>query len=176
MSGKYLGLDPSLTSFGVSILDSKGELVSATAVRTKLKGMPRLDLLLNYIIDIYNNNQDIVGTAMEGYSYTQNSSSASGLHELGGLLKYTIWKMKKELIIVAPTSVKKFVLGTGQAEKNKMMLGIYKKWGKEFENDDIADSFAIAKISYHYFGKANGLAKHEKEVIELLHKNSKEDI
>ena len=175
MNGKYLGLDPSLTSFGITLLDSKGEMLSAYCVQTKLKGMVRLQYLLNHILNIYETNPDIIGAAMEGYSYASfNSSSSAVLHELGGLIKYHLWMLKKELLIVAPTSVKKFVLGKGQAEKNKMMLGIYKKWGKEFKNDDEADSFAIAKIAYHYHSKANGLAKHEKEVLELLHKNKEE--
>ncbi|WP_330481350.1 hypothetical protein [Streptomyces sp. NBC_00724] len=50
---------------------------------------------------------------------------------------------------VAPPSVKKFVTGSGRADKDKMMLAVYMRWQFEAPNHDVADAYTLARIAAH---------------------------
>ncbi|MCX5318137.1 hypothetical protein [Streptomyces sp. NBC_00154] len=50
---------------------------------------------------------------------------------------------------VAPTSVKKFVTGSGRADKDKMLLAVYMRWQFEAPNHDVADAYTLARIPAH---------------------------
>jgi Holliday junction resolvasome RuvABC endonuclease subunit len=50
-----------------------------------------------------------------------------------------------EPIIVPPTVLKKYVTGKGNASKAQMMEGVAKKWGPQFDNDNLADAYALAQ-------------------------------
>lgn len=45
-----------------------------------------------------------------------------------------------------PGQIKKHCTGNGRAKKELMILGAYKKWGFEAENNDIVDAMAAAKL------------------------------
>jgi Holliday junction resolvasome RuvABC endonuclease subunit len=67
----------------------------------------------------------------------------------------------------APTQVKKFVLGK-QGEKSQMMLHVFKRWGYEPANDDIADGFGLAAIGLAHAGQLKGLTRPMLEVVGAL--------
>lgn len=50
---------------------------------------------------------------------------------------------------VAPPTVKKFVTGSGRADKGKMMLAVYMRWKFEVPNHDVADAYTLARIATH---------------------------
>lgn len=51
------------------------------------------------------------------------------------------------LFAVAPSSVKKFVTGSGVADKDKMLLAVYKRWEFEAPDHDTADAYTLARIA-----------------------------
>lgn len=86
---------------------------------------------------------------MEGISYGSRGSSA--LADLAGLnfaIRMMIIKESVKFNILAPTSVKKFAVGNGSAEKD-VMIASWKKLDRNISNiseikiDDLADSFFI---------------------------------
>jgi Holliday junction resolvasome RuvABC endonuclease subunit len=93
---------------------------------------------------------------------------ANILGELGGVVKLSLYEyfIEPELahpLIVPPTSLKKYVTGKGRVEKNQILLQVYKKWDVEFNNDNAADSYGLARIvrNRHDF-------EYEKEVYDKL--------
>lgn len=87
---------------------------------------------------------------MEGISYGSVGSAA--LVDLAGLnyaIRITIEKYNIPITIISPTSVKKFAVSNGQAEKN-IIIDAWKRLDKSISNvndikiDDLADSFFIA--------------------------------
>lgn len=87
---------------------------------------------------------------MEGYaSAAKFGREMAG--ELGWAVKRTVTKVAEVYpLIVPPTSLKKFVTGSGGAKKAQMLLGVYKKWGVEFADDNQADAFALEKFGFAY--------------------------
>ena len=87
---------------------------------------------------------------MEGISYGSKGSAA--LADLAGLnfaLRLSILDKDVEFNIIAPTSVKKFAVGNGGADKD-VMIASWKKLDKNISDitdikvDDLADSYFIA--------------------------------
>jgi len=100
--------------------------------------------------------------AIEGYSY----SSTGQVFQIGencGVLKHKLWESNTPFEIYAPSAIKKFATGKGNANKDAM----YEAWLKETGIDlmkmmtptrekfssplaDIVDSYFIAKYLYFY--------------------------
>lgn len=87
---------------------------------------------------------------MEGVSY--GSVKGSALIDLSGLnylIRMLLNKYNIQFTIVPPTSLKKFVCGNGQADK-ELMIHTWKKMDKNISNitdikvDDLADAYFMA--------------------------------
>ena len=87
---------------------------------------------------------------MEGVSYGSTGSAA--LVDLSGLnycIRQTMLQQSLDYQILSPTSVKKFAVGNGSAEKD-VIIASWRKLDKNIQNitkikvDDLADSYFIA--------------------------------
>ena len=111
------------------------------------------------IFDICNIIKDIIArykpdiVQMEGISYGSRTSAA--LADLAGLnfaIRMTVLGQNIQFNILAPTTIKKFAVGNGAAEKD-VMIASWKKLDKNIVNisdikvDDLADSYFIAHYS-----------------------------
>jgi len=140
-----LGIDQSLVESGVTIKKSTGDYCHFTITPKKLKGIERLYYIKRKFLTILQANQPAF-IVMEGYSFASKGRGIFDLGELGGVLKITIYQERIPLYIVEPATLKKFVTGGGKAKKEEMLLKIYKRWGAEFDNNNLADSFALVKF------------------------------
>ena len=74
-----------------------------------------------------------------------------------------------KIVLVPPTSLKKFVLGKGAGDKDMMRLGVYKRWGFEAATNDEVDAYALARIGLaHLMGDAAVLTVPQQEVIDKV--------
>ncbi len=151
---RVIGIDQSYTGFAYSI-----EAVSLKKAFPATKYRGPEDRLwhirkwfrgwLNEQIGGDSRSVDLI--VMEGYANgAKNGREIAG--ELGGVVKLAImdeWSGQPPLI-VPPTSLKKFVTGKGVAKKNEMLLGVYKRWGVEFADDNQADAFSLEKFGQAY--------------------------
>lgn len=165
-----IGIDQSLTATGIVILDMAGTLLQHETYKPRTFGALRLIEIRNKFAEILSNHepQQIV---MEGISY----GSVSHIGELGGLfwtLKVLFYESGIPVSVVAPMSLKKWVLGSGKGEKNEMMRAVYKKWGLEL-NEHECDAYGLARIGLAVQGRNGELAQYEKEVIKTVMKGTK---
>lgn len=87
----------------------------------------------------------------EGYAYGARFRREE-LGELGAALKFALalvfpGHIERRIHAVAPATVKKFVTGSGRADKDKIMMAVYKRWGFEPESNDVADAYTLARIA-----------------------------
>ncbi|MGW1180106.1 crossover junction endodeoxyribonuclease RuvC [Streptomyces drozdowiczii] len=84
----------------------------------------------------------------EGYAYGSKFRREE-LGELGGMMKLALVQVYPPHLLhaVAPTTVKKFVTGSGRADKDKMILAVYKRWQHESSSHDAADAYTLARIA-----------------------------
>jgi len=92
--------------------------------------------------------------------------------ELGGNIKRLLWRHKIPYMVIAPTTLKKFVLGQGKgvgsSKKELMLLECYKKWGKSFEDNNICDAFCLKMFLdtlFIYLKGENKFAKWEQDMF-----------
>ena len=159
-----LGLDLSLTETGWHFLAPGLDKCGVLKPGDKRRGVERLAWLrreLGAIIAECNKLHPIERVVIEGYAFgAKNRREEMG--EWGGVARLALADANLTVFTVQPTSLKQFVTGKGNAQKDEMMLQIFKRWGREFSNNNIADAFALSAIgvalgpdgTYHdFFGQ-----------------------
>lgn len=145
----FVGIDQSLTSTGLVCLDGAGMVVAQyNIVPVKgLKGVERLasirQELRTFFSDLPSCGQ--MNIDMEGYSFASRFSHAHSLGELGGVIKLTLHEIGFLANVVPPQTLKKFVAtDPKRAKKEHMIVEVYKQWGYDAANNDMADAYALA--------------------------------
>lgn len=178
----YIGIDQSYTGFGlVAYEDETGDhrTVLGKFPPTKYgSGVDRLIAINTWLATevqalCFGQSVNISHVAMEGYANgAKFGREAAG--ELGAAVKMALRSSLPESVcyptIVAPTALKKFVLGKATTGKDKMILGIYKKWGAEFDDNNLADAYALARVAEAVVKGAN--LAYEREVLNALTKKA----
>lgn len=172
-----LGLDLSLTATGVVILKD-GKLDIKQLIKTKpsaekshLNEIKRLLLIVDKIEQIISENlKDISLVAIEGLSFGARNTTA--LMQLAGL-NYLVRKLLHDynipFVIVAPTSLKKFITGKGNSGKDVMMMETYKRYGVTLSDDNLCDAYCLARVA-EAIKRDIKLTSFQKEVVNLLKK------
>ena len=151
-----IGIDQSLTGFGITVLDIDDATIFMTQVyKSPYFGIERLvdirEWLFSVLVDA-GDGREIVNVTMEGTVLA--SSSALVLGELYAIVRLTLhdffFKENDEKcrypLRVPPMTLKKYAAGKGNAKKQEMLLQMFKRWGIEFSDDNAADSYALARL------------------------------
>ncbi len=158
-----MGIDPSLTSTGFVVLRD-GQLLEHAAFHTRTTGPVRLlEIQDQMLARIRDHRPELV--AIEGYAFGVRGGAAFSLGELGGVLRVGMHLRSAKWIEVAPSQVKKFATGKGVAEKDQMLLTVFKRWGIEFKTHDEADAYVLAQIARAAVEGSDGLTQFQKEVV-----------
>ena len=161
-----MGLDLSLSSTGVVVLGLDGQLLHHTSITTKTRGMERLWYIRSQVADICTKHRPCL-IAIEGYSRgARNGREEAG--ELAGIIKLMLFRNNVPYITPSPMQNKKFATGTGKAEKNQVMLAVFKRWGFSAKTDDEADGFSLAVIALTIKTKREPENATQREVIEAI--------
>lgn len=148
-----LGIDQSYTGFAVTAMSRTGEpLYHSWLYSSSGAGVTRLAdirMHLNRVaVDLHAAYPVGVSTAaLEGYAPgAKFGRELAG--ELGGMVKLWLFdRYNIEAVSISPSSLKKFVSGKGTGVgKNQMLLATYKKWGVEFHDDNLCDSYGLARL------------------------------
>lgn len=109
----------------------------------------RLHLIINWMMEMLTNNLIMI-SAFEDYAFAAKGRVFS-IGELGGLMKYLFFVRNIPYRLYSPQSIKKFVTGSGGADKIQMVMRVMKRWGHDFtkydeHSSDLADAFGTAKL------------------------------
>ncbi len=170
-----IGIDASLTNTGIVCLDLQGNLVGEFSIRPKQRGVERLAAIQERLSAILSECHLISHVCMEQYGFEGTSGQHSFIGEGGGALKLRLLEVLGSPVgyptLVAPNQLKKFVTGRGNAKKAEIILGVYKKWGFETRDDNIADAYGLAQIALSLvLDKTRNQI--EREVIDRLAKHT----
>lgn len=175
----FLGLDLSFTGTGFFLIKEDGTH-QAFQINTKpddFSGdIERADAIVNFII---NNIKDVHITliGIQDYFSGKQPVSVIKLAILGTMIRSRLLDGGYSLMTFAPTQVKKFETGAGNAMKDNMLKSVFKKHNFDTGSNNIADACAIAYLCKSYYewqaGKRDGFLKYE---IQVLKKVSKERV
>lgn len=161
---KYIGIDLS-TKTGFVALNRSGEVISAKEITSEYDKDPkRMIALTDQIVNELSRN-DVI--CIEGFSYASRGRGMDFQFGLGHYVRNTLYKNGVDYTIVAPSQVKKFATGKGNASKDNMILPIYKNWGFENDSDNVRDAYVLAQIARSLHCDVN-LYKYQNEIIQNL--------
>lgn len=171
-----IGIDQSLTGFAVTALTvARPECYETWVYKSPYNGVKRLADISGWLakkIDWLINEEGcfIQEIAMEGTVLA--SQSALVLGELSATVKLTLWNYFRDYdhqehlrvpLQIPPMTLKKYAAGKGNAKKQEMLMQIYKRWGIEFNDDNAADSYALARLA-----AGHSITEVEKAVVEQI--------
>lgn len=155
----FVGLDPSLTATGLVVLNKEAEIIRQELIMTssKVDIEPRLIKVKDHVMSSLGNAElnKFYNVYVEGLSFM---SSGQGFTQLAGLhyfLRSCFFQRPVDIKyeIIAPTALKKFVSGKGNAKKELMLLKVFKKWGVEFSDSNLCDAYSLARMALEEYGE-----------------------
>lgn len=162
-----LGIDQSANHSGVTLLDDTGELILTQLIEPKkLRDAERLAYIRDALTGVLSHNPNVHTAVLEGYSYgSVNKKFVLG--EVGGIVKVTLFDHKIKFYGAAPIQLKKFASGNAKATKQQVIAAVERKWGHRFEDDNIADSYALARLALELYNTTSTV-RHELDVVFAL--------
>jgi hypothetical protein len=132
----YLGLDLSLQSAGLCRMYDSTIYETATAGSVDLRGAQRLDhIIMEIDAFIKGAGEPIKLAAIEGYALKIPRAAGGKAHEraeLGGLVRWWLYRHGIPFIVVVPTSLKRFATGNGDSDKIAMCETSRDSYGADF--------------------------------------------
>ena len=157
-----IGLDLSLSSTGFHRL---GNYESGAILTEKLRGMERLDYILAQIAGLVHEGDFVV---LENNAFNAVGNARSQLAELNGIVKFWLWRRKIAYALVAPTTLKKFMLGSGKGEKSLILREVYKAYGLDAATDDEADACVLAHMGAWLVGREAPANEAQRQALSTL--------
>jgi len=165
-----IGIDQSYSGFGFTVLNIDNPNEYTTVVfKAEHMHIDRLVWVQEKLRKLFLLTTGLkqVTVAMEGYAF--GTTMAHMLGELGAIVKLVCYNELdgfdgKYPYIIPPTTLKKYITGKGTGvQKNQILLAVYKKWGVEFNDDNAADSYALAMLA-----AGKGTLEYEKEILKKI--------
>ena len=145
---KFVGLDLSYTGTGLIVLDNNGLILEQKLISTDSKNDTEDRILkIGDEIDFIPKIIGLGGVYIEGPSYSSIGNQMLQMGALNFFVRIFLRKKNVNYKIIAPPTLKKWVAGTGKAKKEMMLLHIYKRWGIEFEDNNLADAYGLARMA-----------------------------
>jgi crossover junction endodeoxyribonuclease RuvC len=172
-----LGLDAILTNTGLICLDLQGNLVTSWNIKPKkdLSGVDRLVYIQHQLVEFLEGVMYqwlVAHVCMEQYGFAGLHGQHAYIGEGGGAVKLQLLESLGDPVgyptLVAPNQLKKFVSGKGTSKKEGMLLFVYKKWGYETRDNNLADAYGLARIALSLHLDTT-TSNYEREVIDALH-------
>jgi len=167
-----IGLDISTTNTGVYLFpDYAGYLISTAKDESRVSRINTIKIKLKHLLDQYTPNV----AAIEDYSLSLRGSSLSQCAEASGVIRDLLYEYNIPVFSIAPTTLKKFVLGQGKTSQAKgvqakslVLLRTFTNWGFQFENEHICDAFCAAKFLQQIFAYVTGEIEKPKWLVSHL--------
>jgi Holliday junction resolvasome RuvABC endonuclease subunit len=176
----FLGIDPSATSSGLALIDRNGEIVFTKTIKTKSRRLgDRLAFIRDFFVAEIRRYLPVIKYAVIEAPAYDKPQQADLLGQVRGIFLLMCYDRNIPVLLVAPTSVKKFATGTGSAEKETMVKAAQAQWSSwegSSKKDDEADALWMAEIA-RGTEFITGRPRHQLEVLhQLKHLEVEEDV
>ena len=168
----YVGLDISITGTGVVVLDRQLQRVVTECIKTKPQDdwYGRVNNIVSRIFGFIPSPVFCM-VFVEDYAFAAKGQ-VFNIAELSGIIKYRMWIDGYRFLRIPPTSLKKFTTATGTAPKELMMKEVYKRYNVDFNDNNVADAYALARMGYAITQQVN-VPAYQKDAIKNVWKNNK---
>lgn len=151
----FLGLDIALANNGICLIDNDANIIISDVLKTTNNDIieERIKQINNTIYEFIIEYDSLEDIYLEGLSFGSSGRSFSEICGVHYCLRYFLYMNFNDinLKIIEPTKLKKFITGKGQCKKDLILLNVYKKFGVEFDNDNLADAYSLSRIALEDF-------------------------
>lgn len=146
-----MGIDPSLTSTGIVILDKHAKMIVHQAIVTKNLGdsvrrrMTRYQPIIARLDELLRTYQPEIVT-IEGYAFGSRTGQVCDRAELGGLVRWSVLASGCPCYEVNPATLKKYTTGVGKGDKTATVAALTSKYGVQFSTDDEYDAYSLSRM------------------------------
>lgn len=171
-----IGIDPSLRRTGLVVIPA--QCTPAIRVLTPPPTKRGADRLVWFYDTLRGIMADVKGTpvlaAIENYSYASTGRIAQ-LGELGGVIRVVLRKCSIPYVLVAPSQLKKYLLGsskgTREESKKKIITAVKEIYPQVVLSDsqhDEADALGLALIAQALLTKESSSKGYQRDVITKI--------
>lgn len=140
------GIDLSLRRTGFTIIDCDAKILHQEVFKTdKMRGMQRLLFIKTRVLQKLK-EMKATKVILEGYSFGSKGAAIISLGELGGVVRMGIFESKFDYLDCSPSSLKAYTTGKGNADKDQMRVSVRSKYGIDYTDDNICDSYALCMM------------------------------
>ena len=159
----FVGIDPSYNGFAIIVIDKDGAIIEQKLVNSDSKKDTEERIIeLEKEFEFIPRIMGLHSVCIEGPSFGSNGAFVLQMGALHFYLRIFLYKNGVHYGIKAPGTIKKFVTGDGRAKKDLMLLKVYKKWGVEFDDDNLADAYSLARIALEEYKNGRDNSKDTK--------------
>jgi len=175
---KFLGLDISYTDTGMVIIDQDDNILMQRPIKTDPAHFSNKFERIAYILTEIGLPQITLG-CIEDYHFGKNAQTSISLVELGFSIRKNFYANKIPFFTAVPSQIKKLATGSGKSgEKAIILKEVYKKWGFDCNDNNVADAYAMAQLAKYVYSydknvKIKMTAK-DLEVVKAILKIEKE--
>lgn len=168
-----IGLDLSLTGSGVVVLNN-GKIVKQQLIKSKPVGdkpideLKRIRKIVEGIEVVINEHKPTIAVIENLAFMARNTTALTQLAGLSFFVRAVLFDHNIPFYLCAPTTLKRFATGKGNSEKDHIILEVYKQYGIDFVDNNVADAIFLAKIGSAIAGYEKVKKTHQIETIELL--------
>lgn len=155
----FCGIDASFSGTGVVVIDNEFNIINQRLISTKKKDDPYdIEKRMIFVVEDLSSFltkyfKDLRLILLEGISYGSTGDGAAQLAALNYFIRIFLFQNDLNYGEIPPTTLKKFVTGTGQCKKNLMLKEVYKKWGVDFSDDNLCDAYGLARLAQFNYNK-----------------------
>ena len=171
-----LGLDLSLCSSGVIVLKND-KIILQKIIKSKPVGdkpideLKRIQKIVNEIENVVSDYNPTV-SVIEGMAFmAKNTTALVQLSALNYMTRAMLADYRVPFYICAPTTLKKFITGKGNTDKEVLMMVVYRDYNEQLLNNNLVDAFGLSLIGLALKGKpVKKITIPQQEVIKLISK------
>ena len=149
---RILGIDPSLTSTGLALVEG-GQVLQTERIRSRNKGHERIDDILVGIQDIIAGGpKPIVG--IEGCAFSAKGSAIVQIFGLWGIITHQLHRWGMDYYVIPPTSRMLYGAGSGRASKDEVLAAVVRRYlDVDVTGNDVADALIVAAMGARHYGE-----------------------
>jgi crossover junction endodeoxyribonuclease RuvC len=151
----FVGMDPSYNGFAIVVLDQDANIIEQKLFGSESEEVEDRLIELEKEFKFIPNIISLHSVCIEGPSFASKGAFVLQMGALHYMIRLMLKRKKIQYQVVAPGTLKKFVTGDGRAKKDLMLLKVFKKWGVEFDNDNLADAYSLARMALEDFKNGN---------------------
>jgi len=144
---RILALDLSLRRTGVCRPDGATSCITTGSLR----GLERIDAIVRNVQELCRCEAAEL-LVLEGYSFGSQGRSVFDIAELGGCVRFLLYRLGIPFVDVPPATLKKYATGRGNCGKDEMIAAAIRRFGFAGCDNNEADAYLLWCMARHAYG------------------------